>query len=155
MRKYRYRKVTPEMERGMKKMKEDGLSYRNIGKTMRLSENTVIYHLDPKQRKKIIRGAEKSYEKMTLEQRKEKTKKHIPYVREYLRKRYNEDEIFRKYYIGLVKKSFKKRRQRWRKEGLCSRCGRERENKQFALCERCREKSRRGHYDGKNRRPKP
>lgn len=148
------------MEAKMREMRGNGMSYRNIGRTMELSENAVIYHLDPKQRKKIIRGAEKSYEKMTPEQRKEKSRKHVPYMREYLRKRYNEDGPFRKYYIGLVTKSFRKRRKRWRKEGLCSRCGNEKDVEQFALCEKCREKSRREkeksrreYYDSKNRRP--
>lgn len=151
---YHYRKVTPEIEKEMKELRKEGLSYEDIGKIMRLHQNTVRYHLNSKERKKVIERTQKYNKKMTLKQRKEKSRKQLPYLIKYLKERYNNDKLFRKNFIEMIMKNFKKRREVWRKKRLCSTCGGKRKDKQFATCKKCREKKRRytkKYYDGKNR----
>jgi len=140
--KYKYRKVTPEILEKMKKLRESGLTYRLIAEKFNISNNVVSYWLSPQQKENAIRRAKKAYTRLTKEEIREKGEKAYQGKREYYKKRYHEDEEFRKDFIGIVGRSFKKRREGWIKKGLCSLCGRKREDKKFRVCKRCREVSR-------------
>lgn len=152
MKRYKYRKVNPEMFKLIKQLRKDGISYTEIGKELKLSSSTVSYHLNPKDREETIKRAKKSYKRLTKEELRERGKRDYPKKKEYYKKRYHEDEEFRKYFIGLVGKSFKKRREIWLANGLCSICGKERKNEELKLCERCRKMRRRRYNDEKNRK---
>lgn len=141
MNKYRYRKVTPEVLEKIKKLREKGLSYKDIGKAVGISYNSAIYHLSEKENKRKNK-ATKKWNDAHPEVIKEKNSKRYPYTKKYLKERYNNDEEFRKNYIGMVTKSHKKLSKEWKKQGLCRRCGREREDKRFVQCEHCRETKR-------------
>ena len=50
-------KVTPEMEREMRKMREAGYTVAYIASQFKVSSDTVRYHLDPKVRERAIQKA--------------------------------------------------------------------------------------------------
>ena len=70
---------------------------------MGVSENTIQYHLNPEYRKKAIERAFKSYFKLSKKERKEKEKKSQKYKSAYNKKRYHEDENFRKRMISQIR----------------------------------------------------
>ena len=146
---YRYRKVTPEILEEMKDLRASGLTQEKIAKKFNITNSTVQYWTNPQQKEDRIRSAKKSNAKLTTEQRKEKTKKHSEYNKKYFLGRYNNDEEFRKRIIQHVKDYIKKRREKRISEGNCSTCGRERENKKYKMCEKCREKRRRDYQKNK------
>ena len=76
------------------------------------------------------------------EEQREKTKKYHPYISKYIKKRYNNDEEFRKKFVDMVWRNFKERREIWKSKGLCNKCGRKKINKKLVNCERCREVSK-------------
>ena len=71
--KYRSGKVTPKMIVEMKKLRKNGIIFREIGDSFGISMNTVMYHLSPKYKKSCLESTCK-----------------------YQKKRYNNDEEFRK-----------------------------------------------------------
>ena len=139
---YRYRKVTPEILEKIKELRAKGMTHKKIAEKLKLSESIVGYWLNPGTRKKTIKRAKKSYTKLTLEQRREKEKKRYKYKKKYFTERYNNDEEFRKRMIGYIQSSFNKRRKEWKKQELCILCGRIRKDKNYKLCEGCRNKKR-------------
>jgi len=139
MKHYRYRKINPSDVEVMKILKEAKVTYKEIAEGFKVATSSVQYHLMPKQREKSIKRAMKSYTKLTKEQKQEKTKKQAKYRSQYYMERYNNDEEFRKRHIGNITNSFKKRCEVWKEQNRCSKCGREREDKKWAQCERCRE----------------
>ena len=140
---YRFRKVTPKMKVEMKKLRKKGTTYKEISETFGIAFSVVQYHFDPKYREQKIKDSLKFYSKLSKEKKKEKIKKAYPKVKAYIFERYNNDEEFRKRYIGYVRNSFIKRKKIWIEKGLCSGCGRFRIEKMWKRCEKCREKSRR------------
>jgi len=129
--KYRYRKIRPEDVEKMKKFRAEGLSYRKISEEFNISMSVVQYHLIPKYREQSLARSKK--------RNKLKPQKPNPeYIKKYMKERYNNDEEFRKRFIGLVTSSYKRRRESWIEKGLCSGCGREREDKNLKTCDKCR-----------------
>jgi predicted transcriptional regulator len=98
---FSYRKVTPEMVIQMKELKKQGLTTYDIAKKLGIAQATVIYHLNPKYRKKRILRARKQ-ERKVYPKKKE-------YIKEYIRKRYSIDEKFREKFKKLLRKQAKKR----------------------------------------------
>jgi len=139
MTRYRYRKIKPEDIVVMKELRGRGLSYEKIGKEFNIQWSVVHYHLSPREKMMCKKRAHKSLDKMTKKQKLEKSRRHYLYTKQYIVERYQNDEEFRRYYCGLVKRSFEKRRRVWIEKGLCSKCGRRRKNKRWRYCERCRE----------------
>ena len=135
---FKYRKITPERLAWMKEMRELGLSYTEIAKEIGINTKTAAYHLDPDQKHKTIKRTTEYNEKMTAKERKEKRKKHYPYLKNYFKQRYHNDEDFRKRYISLVNNWQKRKKEEWKSKGLCSHCGGKRKDKQFVQCENCR-----------------
>ncbi len=136
---YRYRKVTPEILEKIKKLKASGMNYGKIAEKLKIVSSTVGYWLNPETRKKTIKRANKFYTKLTPEQRK-RSKKSYGHQKEYYMERYHNDEEFKKRIIKHMKKSFKKRKEKWISEGNCSICGKKRKDKKFKTCEKCRKK---------------
>ncbi len=139
---YRYRKVTPEILEKIKGLRASGMTHKKIGEKLKLGESIVGYWLNPETRKKSIERAKKFYKKLPKEQKRENERARSEYKQEYFLERYREDEEFRKRMIGYVQDSFKRRQEKWKKQGLCSICGRKREDKKYKLCEGCRKKRR-------------
>lgn len=133
---YKYRKTTPEDVIEMERLRAEGLTYKQIAEKFKLSTSVVQYHLIPKYRENCI-------VRSTARNKLHPFKSRNPeYIKNYIKDRYNNDEEFRIRFIGLVTKSFKKRKSVWFKEGLCSQCGKEKIDKKFKTCEVCRKNNR-------------
>jgi predicted transcriptional regulator len=102
---FSYRKVTPEMVKQMKELKEKGLASYDIAKKLGVSQSTVLYHLNPDYRKKLMAKALERVKRITV-----KSPKKIEYTREYIKRRYREDEEFRERFKEFLRKSAKKRK---------------------------------------------
>lgn len=142
MKHFRYRKVNPKIRREMKQLRKGGLSYRKIAKEFNIGLSTVIYHLKIGERKKTIERANKSYLKLTKEQIRENEKKRYAYKKQYYIERYANDKKFRKRHIQNIQNSFERRREVWKEQNKCFGCGRDKIEKKWKMCERCREKRR-------------
>ena len=139
---YKYRKVDPKISEDMRKLRVEGVTLKNIGKKYGLSVSTVEYHLNPKYKEKVKERTRRYVKNLSKEELAKRNKKWYEKMNRYWVKRYNSDPEFRKYFIEMVKRNFKKRRKGWIKKDLCSRCGMKRKNKKWMLCEKCREASR-------------
>ena len=94
-------KVTKEMKKVMAEMRAKGLTYDAIAKILLIASSTVIYHLDPKYKKKTIK-------RMTEYQQERGDRKE--YMKEYMSERYNKDEEFRERIKANSLRSYHKRR---------------------------------------------
>jgi len=139
---FKYKKVTPEIFNKMKKLREQGWSYRKIGSFLNVSDTIVQYHLNEKRREKALKGAKERNLKIPKEKIKEKNKKHYLYQKKYIMERYHKDLEFRRKFIDAVLKYKRKRKKERIKKGLCVLCGGVREDKRFRWCEECRKKWR-------------
>jgi len=102
MRHFRYRKVTPEIEEEMRRLRRMGLSYPKIARIFGVDYKTVVYHLDEGQRKKALDQARmflarKGKGKRTRSEREKR------YMREYYKDRYHNDPEFRRKVIRANK----------------------------------------------------
>ena len=90
----RNKKVTPEMKKKMKKLREAGLTYKEIADEFNLSQSAVHYQLNSRTRELAKLGMTKHYKihGHYSERYPEKRKK---YMREYMRERYRNDPEFR------------------------------------------------------------
>ena len=88
-------KVTKQQKELMKELRSKGLSYKEIADKLNIKPNIVQYHLNEESRIKSIDRCKKNYKKLSSEEKKKLTKKRVPYMREYLNKRYKTDEEFR------------------------------------------------------------
>lgn len=104
---WKFRKVSPEILEEMKKMKENGLNYVEIGKVFDLDPHSVRYWIDDAYREKCIERARKREKKPMTEEQKERRR---AYIRDYIRNRYNQDPEFRERFLGHSKKWQQKRR---------------------------------------------
>lgn len=155
MKRYRYKRIKPEDVVVMKELREQGLSYKEIGKRFNVTWKTPYYHLSPKEKKRCLKSIRKFNKALTKEQKLEKSRKHYPYIKQYIKERYNNDPEFRKNFLDMVKRNEKKRRRKWIKLGLCSHCGRERKDKRFTQCGICRKKRRESEFKrGKVKTPR-
>ena len=125
-----------------KKLRAKKLTYKKIAKKLHLAPTTVGYWLNPDTRTKTNEISKNAYKILTPKQKKEYNYKSSEYGKQYLSERYNNDEEFRIRMIGYVQKSFNKRCEEWKKNGLCLTCGRKKKDKKFKSCEKCREKGR-------------
>ena len=142
MKRYRYRKVTPEMVEKMEKLRAGGMTYKDIGKEFGLSYSVTYYNLSERERLRKKKEATEFNSRMTRKQRKERTKKYQPYTSQYIKERYNNDEEFRLRFLESVKRSQKKILRERKEKGLCTRCGGVRKDKKRAYCGKCRERKR-------------
>jgi len=67
-----------------------------IAKELNISQRVVSYWLSSdEERKEIIKKSIDSFRRLTLEQRRKVYKRRLPYLREYQKRRYNQDEKFK------------------------------------------------------------
>ncbi len=99
---WKYRKVTPAITEEMKELRKKGWTYVRIGKKFKVDPHTVRYWIDTKYHKKCISRAKARIRKPLTEEQKLRRRK---YIREYINKRYTEDEEF--------KQRFKKHAKKW------------------------------------------
>ncbi len=142
MKKFRYKKIKPKDVKLMKTLRDKGLYFYEIGKVLGVNTSTIQYHLKEKYRIDSIQRTKIHRNKLTKEQLKEKQLRQQPYRSEYMVDRYNNDEEFREKFKKMISDNFKKRQSIWREKGLCSNCGRARENKKWLMCKRCRYRKR-------------
>ena len=116
MKKYRYGKIKPEDVEVMKELRSHGLSYKEIGKRFDVSWRTPYYHLNPREKEMGRKRANKTLNKLTKKQKKKRQLKQQKYRSEYMKDRYSNDEKFRKDFIEMIKRNFKKRRKNWEKK---------------------------------------
>lgn len=102
----------------MKVTKDQDLILKDFRKTMTvnqihlitgLPESTIRYHTSEKIRAGTILRQQERYSKLTQKEKKEIYKKNYKYGKAYFKRRYNEDEEFRKKVIQAVIKCKKKR----------------------------------------------
>lgn len=86
---WRYRKVTPEMVKKIKKLRENEYTVADVAKMLGLSKTTVGYWLSDDYRKKASKRARKYKQK----QRPKSEKR--AYMQKYMIDRYRTDEEFR------------------------------------------------------------
>lgn len=95
---FRYRKVTPELFQLMKQLRNNELNYRQIGRICGLDPSSVQYHLDARQHSLTIARAKKRYRRLDARRRQERMHESMSYrrwMRNYLRERYHADPVFR------------------------------------------------------------
>lgn len=101
MKRYKYRKVTPELLKEIEKARDEGLTLKRLAMLFNLSTSTIRYYLVPSYREKVIKRA-KENPKGKLSQEKQQTFKE--YSKKYFKERYKTDEEFRTRVIGHVKR---------------------------------------------------
>jgi len=102
-------KVTDLMKAEMKKLRDEGETFTEIGKILDLSSSTIQYHLSPTTREKVKERVYKcreklgSYSQQYPEQRRR-------YMREYMKERYNSDPEFKERMKGHMKNYYEKQK---------------------------------------------
>ena len=141
-------KITKELEKEMKKLKSI-MSYSKIAKKFGVCLSTVEYHLDENYKANQNRRSEIRFDNLTPKQRHKKYLQQKQYGKDYRNNRY-ETEEYRKNFISMVYESFRRRRKEWVKAGLCSKCGKKREDEEYKQCRGCRKYSMDKHNQKKN-----
>lgn len=94
--KYRYRKVTPEIELQMKQLRKEGKSYDKIAEMFNVRQSTVIYHVSDKYKKYQLKRANERNHKHTKKEIRINNKLRKKYRCQWFKDRYHDDEEFRK-----------------------------------------------------------
>jgi predicted ArsR family transcriptional regulator len=131
-----------KLDAKIKRLRKEKLDIPEIAEKLGICENTVRYHLSEKVREDTKKRARKRFQKMSLKERKAISKKNYPYTKEYIKRRYHEDEEFRKRYILLVEKSVKRLRNLREKKGMCIKCGKRKAKIDRKSCVQCLRKDR-------------
>jgi len=76
-------------------LKEKGLSNNKIAIELKVSSSTVAYHVNPEARRKQIERSIKNHKIKTPEERSKYSISRREYNKNYMKKRYAEDEVFR------------------------------------------------------------
>ncbi len=79
----------------IKERRKKGEKVRDIAKIMNVSPATISYWIDDKRRKKKNLDDMRRFKNKSLGEKSEIYKKRLPYLRNYQKKKYNEDEQFR------------------------------------------------------------
>lgn len=100
-------KLNKEQIGEIKTLSEEGMTLRELGKKLQVSASTIRYHLD---KNKVKENYKKWYSSLTKEKRNQIFRRDKEKVNAYKRKRYKEDEEFRRKCI--------ERATNWRKNKL-------------------------------------
>ena len=103
MKRWRYRKVTPEMKAKMRELRRQGWSYQKIADRFGVTMSTAQYHCTDKYREQAIRRA-----KIQPNYPNSHSHSNPNYDRKYMRERYREDPEFRERMKAHVAKSWRK-----------------------------------------------
>jgi len=101
MKRWKFRKVTPEIIEEMKVFKSQGMSYTAIGERYGIDAHTVRYWIDEEYQKTCIERAKNRGKQVLSDAQKERRK---AYIRDYIRKRYHEDPEFKERFLGHSKR---------------------------------------------------
>jgi predicted transcriptional regulator len=111
------------------RLREEGLSYREIGEELGYSTSAVHQQLNDETRRKKQERM-RNYDAPTTKEYKRN------WHREYMKERYNNDSEFRRRMLKSMSIYEKKLRKKRRESGLCTTCGGPTEN--FIRCAECR-----------------
>jgi transposase len=112
LRRFRYRKVTPEMRVEMEKLRNQGLTYEEIAEKFGISLSIVYYHLNPEyRRKRIEREGRRQKTKKVREYhaKRRRSEEYRRLRREYMRERYRKDPEFREKMVQMSRRQKSKR----------------------------------------------
>jgi len=87
--------ITKKQKSEIRKLHKEGMKLREIARKLNLNVSTISYHANEETRKRRIQQVVDSFKRKPLEERKKVYKKRLPYLREYQRRKYKEDEDFR------------------------------------------------------------
>jgi len=97
------KKINEKQKEKIKQLREQGKSYYEISKIIKVTPTTIRYHLSKEFRDKIRIYNRERYRKMTSEQKKKYIQKKKEYQTKYHNKRYKEDKEFREKHIERAK----------------------------------------------------
>lgn len=101
-------KLTNKQIKQMKKLSKEGAKIREIAIKLKVSPSTVCYHVSKGMREKRIGQAVELFRNKTLEQRRKVYKRRAEYVKNYQRKKYNEDKIYKRKKQNLSREYYRK-----------------------------------------------
>jgi len=87
--------ITNKQKEQIRKLHKEGIKPREIAKKLNLNIETIYYYSNEETRKRRIQQTVDSFKRKTLEERQKVYKKRLPYLKEYQRRRYNEDIDFK------------------------------------------------------------
>ena len=87
--------ITTKQKEQIRKLHKEGMKLREIARKLNLNVSTISYHANEETRKRRIQQTVDSFKRKTLEERRKVYKKRLPYLREYQKRRYNEDIDFK------------------------------------------------------------
>jgi len=87
--------ITTKQIQQIRKLHKEGMKLREISRKLNLNVSTVSYHANEETRKRRIQQSVDSFKRKPLEERKKVYKKRLPYLRDYQKRRYNEDIDFK------------------------------------------------------------
>jgi len=112
LRRFRYRKVTPEMRVEMERLRKQGLTYEEIAEKFGISLSIVCYHLNPEYRRKRVEREGRRQKTSKVREYHAKRRRSDEYRRlrrEYMRERYREDAEFRERMVQASRRQKLKR----------------------------------------------
>lgn len=109
------RRFTDEEKNAIKRLREQGRSYKEIAKELNTTIFAVRYHLQQKFRQEAIRRSKERIEKMRAEGKLVTNEREREYMREYMNKRYHTDEDFRRKMIDMSQR-YQRRKAEERRE---------------------------------------
>lgn len=99
-------KLTIRQIEELRDLRGTGKTQSEIAKFIGISQKSVHYWLlEEKERKELIKKQIKNFMSKPLSERQKVYKRRLPYLRNYMKRRYNEDEEFRFKVLARVKKS--------------------------------------------------
>lgn len=83
-------------------LRNSGMTTHKIAEELNLAQSTICYWLGSRE-STIIRN-KKRYRSLSKEEKRVLFKKNYPYLKNYLKERYNNDPVFRRKHIERVKR---------------------------------------------------
>jgi len=104
------RKLTQEEINEIRCLHKEGKKQKEIASKLGSSQQTISYWLSSEEkRKEISKKSYESFKKKPLAERKRIYKRRLPYIRKWIREKYQGDEEFRKKQINRLKEYRKKK----------------------------------------------
>jgi len=98
------RKITPKQIEEMKKLREEGMLLKDIGKIYKINQTSVRYHVVPGVKERTTKRVIDRFRSLPKEERQKSYKMRREYMKNYMHKRYHEDEEFRERIKGHAKR---------------------------------------------------